>query len=144
MSSVRAPVRDALRAKTMEAAILRLAIVTFLVTGLSHIIQPQLWVQFFIEIRNLGRTGSFILGFIYLPFGALIVAFHNVWHGLPLIFTLVGYSLVLKSLGYFVWPNRALKTLSRVTLERSWEFVVAGVFSVALSGLLILVLISKS
>ena len=127
----------------MEAAIQKLAAVTFLITGLSHIIQPQLWTQFFIEIRNRGRIGSFILGFIHFPLGALIVAFHNVWHGLPLILTLVGYSLVLKSLSYFVWPNRALKTLSRVSLERSWEFVVAGIFSVALIGLLIFILLSK-
>lgn len=127
----------------MEAAIEKLAAVAFLITGLSHLIQPRLWAEFFIEIRNRGRTGSFILGFIHFPLGALIVAFHNVWHGLPLILTLVGYSLVLKSLGYFLWPNRALKTLSRVSFARSWEFVVAGVFSLALSGLLIFILVSK-
>jgi len=66
-----------------------------------------------------------------------------VWEGLPVILTLIGYGLVLKSLVYFVFPKRGLKTLSRVSLERSWEFVVAGVFSIVLSGLLMFVLISK-
>lgn len=74
----------------------------------------------------------------------LIVAFHNVWHGAPLVLTLVGYSLVLKSLGYFVFPKRGLKTLSRVSLERSWEFVVAGLFSVALSVLLMFILLRQT
>jgi uncharacterized protein YjeT (DUF2065 family) len=128
----------------MEAAIQRLAIATFLVIGLSHIIQPRLWARFFIEIRNRGESGSFILGFIHLPLGVLIVAFHNVWHGAPLVLTLIGYSLVLKSFGYFVFPKRSLKTLSRGSLERSWEFVVAGIFSVALSGLLFFILIRQS
>lgn len=128
----------------MEAAIQRLAIATFLVIGLSHIIQPRLWARFFIDIRSRGETGSFILGFIHFPLGVLIVAFHNVWHGAPLVLTLIGYSLVLKSLGYFVWPKRGLKTLSRVSLERSWEFVVAGIFSVALSGLLIFILLRQT
>ena len=127
----------------MEAAIQRLAIATFLVIGLSHIFQPRLWVRFFIEIRNRGETGSFMLGFIHLPLGTLIVAFHNVWHGAPVVLTLIGYSLVLKSLGYFVFPKRTLKTLSRVSLERSWEFVVAGIFSVALSGLLTFVVLRQ-
>ena len=128
----------------MEAAIQRLAIATFLVIGLSHIIQPRLWAHFFIDIRSRGETGIFILGFIHFPLGVLIVAFHNVWHGAPLVLTLIGYSLVLKSLGYFVFPKRGLKTLSRVSVERSWEFVVAGIFSVALSGLLIFILLRQT
>ena len=85
-----------------------------------------------------------MLGFIHFPLGVLIVAFHNVWHGAPLVLTLIGYSLVLKSLSYFVFPKRGLKTLSRVSLERSWEFVVAGTFSVALSGLLIFILLRQT
>jgi len=128
----------------MESSIQRLAIITFLVIGLSHIIQPRVWAQFFIDIRDKGEAGSFIIAFMHFPLGALIVAFHNVWEGLPIILTLTGYGLVLKSLINFVFPKRGLKTLSRVSLEKSWEFVVAGVFSVGLSGLLILMLISES
>ncbi len=128
----------------MEAAIQKLAIVAFFVTGLSHIIQPRVWAQFFIDIREKGEVGSFIVAFIHFPLGALIVAFHNVWQGLPMILTLIGYGLVLKSLVYFVFPKRGLKALSRVSLEKTWEFVVAGVFSVGLSGLLMFILISKS
>lgn len=117
----------------MESAILKLAIVTFFVIGLSHIVQPRAWVQFFIDIREKGATGSFISAFIHFPLGALVVAFHNVWQGLPMILTFIGYSLVLKSLVYFVFPKLGLKSLSRVSLEKSWEFVVAGIISVGLS-----------
>ncbi|MDQ3586166.1 MAG: hypothetical protein M3407_10385 [Acidobacteriota bacterium] len=127
----------------MESSIQKLAVIAFFVIGLSHIIQPRVWAQFFIDIRDKGEAGSFITAFIHFPLGALIVAFHNVWEGLPVILTLIGYGLVLKSLVYFVFPKRGLKTLSRVSLERSWEFVVAGVFSIVLSGLLMFVLISK-
>src|SRR5215475_7508159 len=105
---------------SMELAIQRLAIVVFLVVGLSHIFQPRVWAQFFIEIREKGATGSFIVAFIHFPLGALIVAFHNVWQGTPVILTLTGYSLVLKSFIHFVFPKRGLKSLSRASLERSW------------------------
>ena len=125
----------------MELAIQKLAIVNFLVIGLSHIIQPRAWAQFFIDIREKGATGSFIVAFIHFPLGALIVAFHNVWHGLPMILTFIGYALVLKGLVYFIFPKHGLKSLSRVSLEKSWEFVAGGIFSIGLSGLLTLMLI---
>ena len=120
----------------MESAIQKLAIVTFFVIGVSHIFQPRAWAKFFIDIREKGSTGAFITAFIHFPLGALIVVFHNVWRGAPIILTLIGYALALKSVIYFVFPKRGLKSLSRVSLERSWEFVAAGIFSVALSGLL--------
>jgi hypothetical protein len=123
----------------MEQAIEKLAMVGFFVTGISHVCQPRVWAQFFIDIRNRGETGSFINAFIHFPLGAVIVAFHNVWRGAPLVLTLIGYSLVLKSLIYFVFPKRGLKALSRVSVDKSWEFVVAGVFSIALSIFLLLV-----
>jgi hypothetical protein len=126
----------------MELAIQRLAIVAFFVIGLSHIFQPRAWAQFFIDIREKGVTGAFISAFIHFPLGALIVAFHNVWQGWPMILTLIGYGLVLKSFVYFVFPERAMKSLSRVSLERSWEFIAAGIFSVWLSGLLAFIHIS--
>jgi hypothetical protein len=126
----------------MELAVQKLAIINFFVIGLSHIVQPRVWAQFFIDIREKGATGSFIAAFIHFPLGALIGAFHNVWQGLPMIFTLIGYGLVLKSLVYFVFPKRGLKSLSRTSIERSWEYVVAGVFSVGLSGLLAYIHIS--
>jgi uncharacterized protein YjeT (DUF2065 family) len=125
----------------MELAVQKLAIVNFFVIGLSHIIQPRAWAQFFIDIREKGATGSFIIAFIHFPLGALIVAFHNVWHGLPMILTIIGYALVLKGLVYFIFPERGLKSLSRVSLEKSWEFVAGGIFSIGLSGLLTLMLI---
>ena len=127
----------------METAIQKLAAVSFFVIGLSHIMQPRAWAQFFIEIREKGDTGSFINAFIHFPLGALIVAFHPVWRGLPMILTLIGYGLVIKSLIYFVFPSHGRRMLARVSLERAWEFVVAGVFSVGISALLLFILIGK-
>jgi CDP-diglyceride synthetase len=90
-----------------------------------------------------GEIGSFISGFINLNMGALVVAFHNVWHGIPVILTLLGYVWVLKSFIYFVFPRRGLKALARVSLERSWEFVVAGVVLLVVGGLLLWSLIPE-
>jgi hypothetical protein len=128
----------------MEVAIEKLATVSFFVIGLSHIFQSRLWAQFFIDLRSQGEIGSFINGFINLNLGALVVAFHPVWHGIPMILTILGYGWVLKSLVLFVFPKRGLKTMSRVTLERSWEFIVAGMVLVSVGSLLLFSLISKA
>ncbi|HVF87899.1 MAG TPA: hypothetical protein VM866_09925 [Pyrinomonadaceae bacterium] len=101
------------------------------------------WAQFFIDLHRKREVGSFINAFIHFPIGALVVAFHNVWEGIPLILTLMGYGWVLKGLIYFVAPSRGVKSMSRVSLERVGKFTAAGVVLVAIGGVLLFSLISK-
>ena len=120
--------------ETIERNIQMFAAISFLVIGLSHLLQPYVWVAFFTWVREKGRAGMFVEGFLSLTFGALVVAFHNVWSGLPIVLTLVGCQ-VLKSLMRFVAPQLSLRVYRRVSPERAWEFRVAGVFALALSFL---------
>jgi hypothetical protein len=120
----------------MELAVTKLAIICFFITGISHIVQPQVWAQFFIDMHSRGKVGSFHNALLHFPLGVLIVSFHSVWHGLPVVLTLIGWGLVLKSFIYFVFPGYGIKVLARVTVERSRGFVVAGLFSVGISALL--------
>lgn len=125
----------------MELAVTKVAILCFLVTGVSHIIQPRGWARFFMALHNKGDVGAFITAFLHFPLGVVIVSFHNVWSGLPIVLTLIGWGLVLKGFIYLVFPAVGVKALARVSLERSWEFVVAGLFSLGLGGFLILLLV---
>ena len=120
----------------METAVERLVALYFFVFGLSHIFQPRAWVEFFIMLREKKEVGSFLNGFVHFPLGAFIVAFHNVWHGIPMIVTIMGWGLVIKSTIYFVYPRHGVRMLGMISLDRLWHFVVAGIFSVALSGLI--------
>jgi hypothetical protein len=126
----------------MEVAVTKLAIICFLIVGISHIVQPRVWVRFFMDLHSKGEVGSFLNALLHFPLGVLIVSFHNVWHGLPIVLTLMGWGLVLKSFIYFVLPRQGVKMLARITVEKSWEFVVAGGFSIAISGLLIFSLLN--
>ena len=127
----------------MEIAVTRLAIICFFITGVSHIIQPRVWARFFMGMYSKGEVGSFQNALLHFPLGVLIVSFHNVWQGLPLMLTIIGWGLVLKSFIYFTFPGHGMKILARVSMERSWEFVVAGVFSVGISGLLLFSLLNR-
>jgi hypothetical protein len=121
----------------MELAVTRLAIICFFVIGVSHIVQSRTWTQFFIDMHDKGEVGSFLNALLHFPLGVIIVSFHNVWGGLPMVLTLIGWGLVLKGFIYFVFPSHGMKMLARVSMERSWEFIVAGVFSIGISGLLL-------
>jgi len=68
--------------------------------------------------------------------GALIVAFHNVWSGIPMVLTIIGWAYCIKSLIYFVCPKHGLRMLARVKVEKSREFIVPGVMMVVYACLL--------
>ena len=120
----------------MEQATQVFAAVSFLVIGLSHLSQPEAWVAFYQALAARGMPGVFLEGFLALTFGAIIVAFHNVWHGPALVLTVVGWAQVLKGLARFVAPHVGLRVMQRVTLERAWHFRIGGIFAVLLSGFL--------
>lgn len=120
----------------MERAIQVFAAVSFLVIGLSHLVQPGAWVEFFARLRSLGRPGAFAEGYISLNFGALIVSFHNVWSGPAVVLTLIGWGQVLKALVRFVAPGASLRLYERISPERAWQFRLAGGFALVLSAFL--------
>ena len=120
----------------MERSVEVLAIILFGVIGLSHILQPRAWAEFFILLRGKGEAGAFVDGFLNLQIGGVVVGFHNTWSGIPAVLTLVGWCLLIKSLIRFCAPKLALRMMARVSVERPWEFQVAGAALVVLAGIL--------
>ena len=120
----------------MERAIQIYAIIHLTVIGVSHIVQPHAWVDFFVWLRARGHAGVFAVAFISLWFGSLIVAFHNVWEGLPVALTVLGWAQVLKAALYFCRPEFGLEKLAIPSHERARLFVVPGALFVALALLL--------
>ena len=120
----------------MERSVEVLAIILFGVVGLSHLLQPKAWAEFFILLRGKGEAGAFVDGLLHLPLAGVIIGFHNVWSGIPIVLTLVGWGYLIKSLLRFCLPKQGLTMMARVSVERSWEFQVAGAVLVVLAGIL--------
>lgn len=120
----------------MELAIQKLTIICYLIIGLSHIFQHRAWAEFFIRLREKGEAGSFLNAFLHLPMGAMIVAFHNVWSGIPMVLTIMGWGYCVKSLIYFLFPKYGLRVLARLKVEKSREFIAGGVIIVVYACLL--------
>jgi hypothetical protein len=110
------------------------AALMYLALGLSHIVQPRAWAEFFLLLKGQGKAGVFVDGFINLLLGAIIVSFHNVWHGLAMVVTIIGWGQVIKGLRIMVFPQIHLNQIERrISLERAWVFRPAGAMLVALS-----------
>ena len=117
----------------MEKAIQIFASVNFLVIGLSHVFQRNVWVDYLAKLHSLGKLGAFAEGFLYLNIGALIVSCHNVWTFPDVALTLIGWVFVLKSMFRFITPAGVLKIYGRMGHERAWQIQVAGAFMLPLS-----------
>ena len=121
----------------MERSVEIFAIILFGVIGLSHLLQPRAWAEYFILLRVQGkRPGAFADGFLHLPLAGIIIAFHNVWSGIPVVLTLLGWSFLIKSLIRFCAPKQGLRMMARVSVERAWEFQAAGAGLLVLAGVL--------
>lgn len=120
----------------MEQATQVFAAISFLVIGLSHLFQPRSWIAFYQDLAARGTPGVFLEGFLLLNFGAIIVAFHNVWRGPALVLTLIGWAQVLKGAGRFVAPQVGLRIMQRATPERAWHFQIGGAVALLVSGFL--------
>jgi hypothetical protein len=120
----------------MERAIEIYAALNFFVIGLSHIFQHRAWAEFFILLHSKGRVGVFVNGFLSLSMGSLIVAFHNVWTGIPAILTVMGWCFIVKSLVAFIATGVGLRSLQMGGLDNSRKFIPAGVVMLAVAALL--------
>lgn len=120
----------------MERSIEVFAVILLGVIGLSHLVQPKAWVDYFIRVRGMGEAGAFADGFLHLPLAGLIIAFHNVWSGIPVVLTLLGWAFLIKSVLRFCAPKQGLRMMARVSVERSWEFQAAGAALIVLAGVL--------
>jgi hypothetical protein len=95
---------------SVELSVERLAALVLLLTCLSHITAPKAWAALFEAIRTSAAPG---LGnaAIHLPLGLLLVAFHNVWAGAAVVFTLIGWALLVKGALHLMFPQLAGRSL---------------------------------
>jgi hypothetical protein len=120
----------------MEHAVQIYAIINLTVIGMSHVVRPRVWIDFFAFLRERGEAGVFAVALLNLIFGSIIVAFHNVWSGIPLLLTVLGWANVLKALLYFMFPALVLRRLHSLSHERANLVVGGGILFLLLAGLL--------
>jgi hypothetical protein len=115
----------------MVRAIEIFALLSLGVVGLSHVTQPRAWKAFFEKLFGLGPMGALINGMMSLSFGAIIVAFHDVWSGWAMIVTLLGWAQVLKGTLHLCVPGLGLRSMRLVEHHAERKFMAAGAVMMA-------------
>ena len=110
-----------------ERAVEIFAVIHLALMGVSHIVRHRAWAEFFIVLRNRGYGGVFVHGFLSLGFGSLLVALHRVWSGPAMVLSICGVLYLVNTVQCFMLPELSMRSLNRVSLERSRVFIGAGV-----------------
>lgn len=105
-------------------------------TGVSHILHPRLWAEFFRDLFRRPDAG-FIIGVPTLLAGLAIVAGHNEWAWRPgVVATVIGWSWSIKGGLYLLAPGLPQR-LARRHVEHPGRFALAGVALLFLAGVLV-------
>jgi hypothetical protein len=108
----------------------------FLLMGLSHVVQPLLWIRFFEVLRQTGLA-AFIIPIYTLPFALVLVVGHNLWAwDWPLFLTVAGWGMTIKCALYLLVPELANRTLEKKIVKSARTFQIAGAI-MALFGAII-------
>jgi hypothetical protein len=110
----------------METAVQKMAVVWFFVLGLSHMLRLRAWAGFVVMLRSRGEPGALICETVCLGVGVLIVSFHQVWRGIPMVLTLFGWMQIAKALWYFTMPRASLRHMERVNENNTWLLMIPG------------------
>jgi hypothetical protein len=107
-----------------------------LIFGLSHLVRPRLWADFFIAMKRTGFA-PLIIGMYTLPTGLILIVLHNRWVlDWPLFITLSGWGMTIKSVVYLLYPeapDRLVAEPERL-LGRHYRVFRAGGLAMILFG----------
>ena len=105
-----------------------------LLMGISHIVQPKMWIDFFGYLHSLGYNGVLLRTFaLELVPAIAIITFHMVWSGPEVVVTIYGILLALKISLSLLFPSVGLRSLAMADRNKHINFVLAGALLIALS-----------
>ncbi len=102
--------------------------------GLSHILQPQMWTEYFARLNAQGTAGlvTKVLAVELWP-AMLIVSLHQVWHGAAIVLTVYGWLQLTKVAVALLIPKLGMRSMALA--ERGARgFVAAGVMLLAIGA----------
>lgn len=123
-----------LQLSTPAAFVEFVMLLTGAIMGLSHIVQPRMWAEYFGALAERGHAGvvTKVLQVELWP-SLLIVSLHQVWSGPGVVVTVVGWLLLAKVAMGLLAPDLTLRSMQMA--ERGGRsFVPAGIALLVVSG----------
>jgi hypothetical protein len=106
------------------SAVQFIMVVASAIMGVSHIVRPAMWVEFFGYLHAQGTRGVVIRTFMLELWPAmLIVTLHQVWWGPGIVLTLYGWAQLIKVTISMLAPEIGLKSLAMAQRgDRAFHF----------------------
>lgn len=116
-------------------AVEALLAIPFLLLGISHIVQKQMWARFFINLAKQG-TDAVIWRTLALELWAAIaiVVFHQDWSWPGMIITVYGHLLMTKVAISLLAPQIGMRSLAMAETYGEKGMIKAGVVLVAMGA----------
>ena len=103
--------------------------VMFLLVGLSHLLHPAKWSEFFRDLFS-KPYAPFVVAIYTAPIGLLIIFTHNVWvWDWPVVITAAGWAMCIKPAIYLVYPS-STKSLAKGELLSTRKSRVVGMVAI--------------
>ncbi|EDP70976.1 hypothetical protein FBALC1_00792 [Flavobacteriales bacterium ALC-1] len=107
--------------------------INLLVVGLSHLLQPKMWLSFFQLLTKKGLAGNTINALIHFGFGSLILSFHFIWSWPRLLITIYALLITIKGIIYLLFPKIGLRNIALLTEKSISKFKWTGLIMTTLS-----------
>lgn len=104
----------------------------YLVVGVGLLLNPsnsRAVVKEFMDSPAL----FYLSGILALIIGGLIVLLHNVWHGWPIVITLLGWAAILKGVVRLIAPDAAKAFISKLAGSKN-DMTAAALIALALGA----------
>ncbi len=117
-----------------QSAVQLMMAIGCLMIGVSHVLQPRVWQDYFARIHAHGAAGVLKRTMIWELWPALIlVTLHQVWTGPGIVLTLYGWLLLIKCAVSLWAPQAGLRSMAMA--QRGPATFVAGGAALIVVGL---------
>lgn len=94
------------------------------ITGLSMILKREMMLEVFSRLFS-DRLLSYLLGVFILAFGLVVVLLNPGWDtGLDIVISVIGWYMILESLGYLFLPAELIKSFTSLLKEERYYFLI--------------------
>ena len=101
----------------------------FVIMALAIFMRKQEWKNFFHEFLN-NKHVSFVLGFLILVLGMILVSIHNVWDAgfNTTLITVFAWLTLIKGISFFLLPRKVFDRWVKYFLGKGFTSWMTGVF----------------
>jgi len=121
----------------MEILLEKIASALLFMLGVTMMYEPLRWADFYSWLLQQGSKGRFVYAGVSIVTGLCIILFHDVWQGIPMALTILGWMAMIDGAMAILFPTQVMTTFAvAASGQANGMFRALGVVFVLVAGLL--------